>query len=266
MKLTPTAVCRTRAWPGPGSPTSTSSHRRTSGPPVWYRRMAFGIAGTPLRGRGGQRPLYRRGAAAASGPRLTAKFRATRNDAELTLRLRQQDVRQPWRVVLNGKELGRLLADENDTELVLPVPPGRLADGENTLVVECASRTPDDVRVGEISLDPRPVTAVLSEATVELVVTEELRPGERVPVPCRITVLSSRGALATTGASSTDRLAVRPGVVYTADGTARFGLPAGEYTIHAGRGFEYGIDTVRVSLKPGDTARRQLTIRREVPT
>ena len=74
----------------------------------------------------------------------------------------------------------------------------------------------------------------------------------RVPVPCRITVLSSRGALATTGASSTDRLAVRPGVIYTADGTARFGLPAGDYTIVAGRGFAYGIDTARVSLKPGE--------------
>ena len=55
-------------------------------------------------------------------------------------------------------------------------------------------------------------------------------------------------------------------MIYTADGTARFGLPAGEYTLYAGRGFEYGIDSVRVSLKPGDTARKELTIRREVPT
>lgn len=95
---------------------------------------------------------------------------------------------------------------------------------------------------------------------------EEVRRGERVPVPCRLTVLSARGALATTGATSTDRLAVRPGVIYTADGTAKFGLPAGEYTIHAGRGFEYGTETVRVSLKPGENVRKEFVIRREVAT
>ena len=204
--------------------------------------------------------------AKAEGPSLTLRFRAAKNAGEQTLRLRQQDVKQTWKVLLNGKELGRLLTDENDTELVLPIPAGRLADGENTLVVEPTGRVPDDVRVGEITLDERPVKKVLSEATVEVVVREEVRPGERVPVPCRLTVLNARGALATTGAASTDRLAVRPGVIYTADGTARFGLPAGEYTVHAGRGFEYGIDTARLSLKPGDTARKELTIRREVPT
>ena len=44
MKLTPTAVCRTRAWPSPGSPTSTSSQRRTSGPPVSWKRMIFAMS------------------------------------------------------------------------------------------------------------------------------------------------------------------------------------------------------------------------------
>src|SRR5678809_759110 len=40
MKLTATYVWRTRAWPGPGSPTSTVSSSSTSGPPVWWKRMA----------------------------------------------------------------------------------------------------------------------------------------------------------------------------------------------------------------------------------
>ncbi len=204
--------------------------------------------------------------AEAEGASLTVKFRAKPNAAEQTLRLRQQDVKQTWKVSLNGKELGRLVADENDTEIVLAVPAGRLGDGENALVIEATGRAPDDIRVGEIALDDRPVKEVLSETTVEVTVREEVRRGERVPVPCRLTVLSARGALATTSAISTDRLAVRPGVIYTADGTAKFGLPAGDYVIHAGRGFEYGIDTVRVSLKPGESARKELVIRREVPT
>jgi hypothetical protein len=199
--------------------------------------------------------------AEAEGPSLSVKFKAKANAGEQTLRLRQQDVKQTWKVLLNGKELGRLAPDENDTDIVLSVPAGRLIDGENALVIEAAGRAPDDIRVGEITLDDRPVKDVLSEATVEVTVREG-----KTPVPCRITVLSARGALATTGATSTNRLAVRPGVIYTADGTTKFTLPAGDYTIHAGRGFEYGIDTVRVSLNPGDTVRKELTIRREVPT
>lgn len=203
--------------------------------------------------------------AEARGASLTTKFQSKANTGEQTLRLRQQDVKQTWKVLLNGKELGRLITDENYTELVLPVPAGRLVDGENILVVEAVGRVSDDIRVGEISLDDRGVKEVLSEAAVEIVVREEVR-GERVPVPCRVTVLNSRGALATTGAASTERLAVRPGVIYTADGTARFSLPAGEYTVYAGRGFAYGIDSARVSVKAGDMARKELTIRREVAT
>ena len=68
------------------------------------------------------------------------------------------------------------------------------------------------------------------------------------------------------GTASGGRLAVRPGVVYSGDGKARFGLPAGDYTIHAGRGFEYGIDSARISVRPGDVVRKTMSIRREVPT
>ena len=47
----------------------------------------------------------------------------------------------------------------------------------------------------------------------------------------------------TVGAKSGDGLAVRPGVVYTGNGRAAFGLPAGKYTVYAGRGFAYSIDS-----------------------
>lgn len=197
--------------------------------------------------------------AEAEGSALTVKFQSKANVAECTLRLRQQDVKQTWKVLLNGKDLGRLIQDENDTELVLSIPAGRLADGENTLTLETIGKVADDIRVGEITLDDRPVKDVLNEATVEVVVREG-----KTPTPCRITILSARGALTTTGATSTEKLAVRSGVIYTADGTAKFGLPAGEYTIHAGRGFAYGIDTVRVSLKSGENVRKELAIKREV--
>jgi hypothetical protein len=160
LPLLVTALALGRAAAGPTVLDARLHHLRAGGMPEW--------ADFP---------------ATAEGPSLTVKFRAARNAGEQTLRLRQQDVKQTWKVLLNGKDLGRLLTDENDTELVLPVPAGRLADGENTLVVEPAGRVPDDVRVGEITLDGRPVREVLSEAAVEVVVREEVRPGERVPVP-----------------------------------------------------------------------------------
>ena len=74
------------------------------------------------------------------------------------------------------------------------------------------------------------------------------------------------GAVSRLGTESGDHLAVRAGVVYTTTGQAKFGLPAGDYTIYAGRGFEYGIDSARISVKSGDTIGKTLSIRREVPT
>jgi hypothetical protein len=202
----------------------------------------------------------------AQAERLTLQFDAKANAAEQTLRLRQQDVKQTWRVMLNEKELGKLALDENDTVIYLPVPPGRLVDGSNALVIEQIGRTADDVRVGEVTLDSQPMKEVLTAATVELQVFDATRTGKESLTPCRITVVNADGALVTTAATSNETLAVRPGVIYTANGRATFGMPAGEYTVYAGRGFEYGIDSVRVSLKPGDHVRKELKIRREVPT
>jgi hypothetical protein len=204
--------------------------------------------------------------ARAEGPTVALRFRSGRNDGEWSLRLRQQDVKQTWKVLLNDRELGRLPPDENDSVIYFPVPAGALADGDNRLVIEPVGRTPDDVRVGEIALDDRPVAKALSEATVEVTVWEARASGEPTPVPCRLTVLNDQGALMTVGARSGNGLAVRPGVIYTRDGQAKFGLPAGRYTIYAGRGFAYGLDSARVSLRAGDTARQALTIRREVKT
>src|SRR5690348_7990272 len=72
----------------------------------------------------------------AEGPALRLPFRSRPNAGEWTLRLRQQDVKQTWKVLLNGRELGWLPPDENDQALALPVPPGAVADGDNTLAVE----------------------------------------------------------------------------------------------------------------------------------
>ncbi len=51
---------------------------------------------------------------APESDRLELKFPARKIATEATLLLRQQDVKQLWRIRLNGKELGRLVVDEND--------------------------------------------------------------------------------------------------------------------------------------------------------
>jgi hypothetical protein len=86
--------------------------------------------------------------AKAEASSLTLRFTSERNLREWTLRLRQQDVKQTWKVLLNDKEFTRLPPDENDMVLYFPVPAGLLRAGENKLVLEPAGKIPDDVRIG----------------------------------------------------------------------------------------------------------------------
>lgn len=195
---------------------------------------------------------------------LTLRFAAERNETEQTLRLQQQDVKQGWTVSLNGKDLGRLRSDENATTVYYAIPPGVLRSEDNVLTIKQTGRQiPDDIRVGRIALDNRPMREVLSEATVEISVTDA---ESEQAIPCRITIVDDAGSLATVWPEASEKLAVRPGVVYTADGRARFGIPAGRYTIYAGRGFEWGLASVAVDAATGATIKRTLAIRREVPT
>src|SRR5579872_5955880 len=199
--------------------------------------------------------------AQAEGAELRLVFHARPNSAEQTLRLRQRDVRQTWNVRLNDTEIARLPPDENAMVTFWAVPPNALKEGENTLTIAVDGKAPDDVLIGDVRLDERTRAEVLAEASVEVVVTEG-----GTGVPCRLTIVDAQGALTSVGASSDVRHAVRPGVIYTADGSARFGLPAGKYTLYAGRGFEYSVASSELVLKPGASATRRLELRREVPT
>jgi hypothetical protein len=198
---------------------------------------------------------------AADAESLVVTFDAEPNAAEHTLRLRQQDVKLNWTVDLNGRSLGRLFRGEPGRVIYLPIPAGRLVSGENTLMVKQIGDVPDDIYVGEIALFDQPVEKVLAAAHVEIEVFDGMTGAH---IPGRITVLDASGAQQTVGAVSNDYMAVRPGVIYTGNGRAQFGLPAGRYTIYAGRGFEYGIDSTEIEVRPGETIRRTLTIRREV--
>lgn len=196
------------------------------------------------------------------GRALALSFEGKANQAEATLLIRQRDVKLEWDVVLNDRRIGRLHPMEAALVHALAVPPGLLRDGGNRLTIGPPADA-DDVVVEEVLLDPRPMREALGRATLEVRATE---PGRVSGLPCRITIVDARGALAPLVVEPGARLAARPGVVYTPDGRARIGLPPGGYTVIASRGFEYGIDSRELSLAEGEARRLDLTIRREVPT
>lgn len=201
--------------------------------------------------------------ATPEGKDLNLQFEASSNEGPSTLRLRQQDVKQRWKLQLNATELGELRVDENDMVVYFEIPTGTLVNGSNRLLVQQQGDKSDDVRVGEIWIDERSVSQVLDEAKVEVsVIDGDL--GQ--PTPSRITILNDSGAMQSPGCESNDHLAVRPGIVFTSTGHASFGLPVGSYRLIAGRGFEYSIDEVSFTVGVGETIKRKLSIRREVPT
>jgi hypothetical protein len=195
---------------------------------------------------------------------LVLKFNATKNTTEQSLRLRQRDVKQAWNIRLNDKKLAMLLQDEKDTVLYLKLLQGALRDGENQLKISCdagPALASDDIIVGDIRLIPAPLSDSLSQSTLNLHVTENDQ-----PIPSRITIVDENNSLISLATPSSDTLAVRPGVIYTANGDAKISLPAGTYTLYAGRGFEYSLDSTRVELKPGDAADHTFKISRVVKT
>lgn len=194
---------------------------------------------------------------------LERSFTAEPNAEEWTLWLRQVDVKQSWKVTLNDQSLGELVRDENPIEAAFAVPP-RLLRTQNVLRIAAASKTPsDDISLSRLRLDQRPRAAVLSEARLIVRVCDEAT-GQ--PLPCRITIVTESGALPMMGVSSDRHKAVRPGVCYTANGTATLPLPAGRYTVYAGRGVEYSLADAKVDLVTGEEQSVSLTIRREVRT
>src|SRR5690606_37273864 len=109
MKLSPTAVCRSKTCPGPGAPTSTSSKRRTSGPPTsWTRTAPLILSSLRLRATGYLRldrsPSGDRGA--PSGSRSSGHF-IDRVSAEISGRARSMEGAEARSVQLLPKLIGR---------------------------------------------------------------------------------------------------------------------------------------------------------------
>lgn len=194
---------------------------------------------------------------------LRVQFNAEKNQTEYTLQVRQLNVKQTWQIDLNNSHLNHLHLNEYDLTSYFPIPAGILNNGKNELLIHQVNQEPDDIFVGEIKIYRQPLDSTLNAGSVRIDVKEQ--DSVRL-IPSRITI-ANNNSLQQVGASSNRSLAVRPGVIYTGNGSATFGLPKGDYTIFAGRGMEYGIDSTQVTIsEEGQTFHKTLTITRQVDT
>ena len=201
------------------------------------------------------------------GRRWETRFTSPSNATPAALFIRQDDVRQDWSVELNGKRLGKLFLMEADLVHTLAVPTGAIRNGTNLLAI-IPPKENDDIFLGEIRLDPRPLSEAVGEATLSVTVIDE---ADGNPLPCRITIADENGTLAplvtvTNRATGSSPLAVRPGLAYTGNGKALIGLPSGIFTVYASRGFEWSVSTQQVRIAQGKEHHLTVRLRREVPT
>ncbi len=199
---------------------------------------------------------------AVDAERIELRFQAKRNAVEHTLSIWQRDVKLSWPVMLNGRKLGTLVTAEAAMEILLPIAPGLLLDGENVLSIE-PPLVLDDIEIGPIAIAAKPVSAVLSGAKIEVTVSDA---ATGRAMPCRLTLTRTDGTLQPLRAEPVHDVAVRVGVVYTRDGRAQLSLPAGDYILHAGRGFEWSVERTALHVAAGETKPVALKLRREVPT
>ncbi|AMY08222.1 hypothetical protein LuPra_01415 [Luteitalea pratensis] len=217
------------------------------------RPVHLGIAGQP------EWDSFRSSPPAADS--LTLTFEAQANDGEQSLLIRQADVKQDWRVEINGTRIGLLVRMEADLVQVLPVPAGTLRTGPNTLRV--SSTTPsDDVVIHDVRLEPVPVARLLTSS-----LGVRVTGGDAQPLPARVTIVDANGALTPLQAVPGEgHMAVRPGVVYAAAGPMDVKLLPGTYRVRATRGPEYGMHETTITVRAGQRQELPLTLVREVAT
>ncbi len=206
-------------------------------------------------------PEWPEAAAAPDGQRIDLVFEGRAFAGEGTLELRQRHVNDPWHVLLNGQRVATLERSEPLETHYYAIPAGVLVDGENTFTL-VGDVPGDDITVGEIRLHLRSFRELFDLRRVEVRVVER---ESATPLPARVTVLDSTGALAPLFYAERLSTAVRTGVVYTCDGLAGFELPPGDYRVFALRGTEWSLAQAPLPVTR-DLHRIQLELTRELDT
>ena len=212
--------------------------------------------------RSGTEPEWKEFSSMTSKKELILFFNVSKI-SEHTLSLRQEDVKQNWNILLNDHQVGLLCTDGNPMRTYYKLLPERLKSGENKLTIKAGTTIPDDILITDISIDERPHDTAMNEAFIDIEVTDR---NTKTNIPARITIVDEKTILQTTATRPSAELAIRSGFIYTGNGKVRVLLPRGKYTIYAGRGFEYNIDSVTIDIKAGQQLSKKLLIHREVNT
>jgi hypothetical protein len=199
---------------------------------------------------------------------LNHTFNVDLDETPRSVSFEQVDVKQQWTLAINSKTIGRLPRDENRMVVFFDIPEGVIKLGSNKLtLIQTGNKTPDDIYFGYLRFHNTLKQEHLSQREISIQVTDV---ATNQGTPCRLTILNDRGCLASTGNESTVTTAVREGVIYTSTGKVTIKVPPGKYTIYAGRGMEWSLDSVTVDISAANTTTEphlhQLAIRREVDT
>jgi hypothetical protein len=242
-----------------GVPTSNRQDVQTPDKPLT-------IVSSPLHLRNSAAPEWSRYPKIAKRRRLDLEFEAQTNALEKVLRLRQIDVKQSWSIQLNGQPVGKLKKDQNDLTSLYRIKAGLLKNGLNRLEIFPAKEMQpnDDIEIGPIFLIDESQSAYLRQGHLSINVADKSNPN--VLLPCRITLVDLVGSLVPFAADSDQKIAFREGVIYTIDGKVQLTLPAGEYRVFAGRGFEYSRDEKKITIATGSEVQVSLAIGRAVDT
>ena len=197
-----------------------------------------------------------------AGARDEKTFSAAPSEASKILSLKQEGGKRNWGSFLNDRKRGTLGPDETTRENIVEIPAGMLRTGDNVLRLEPA-KEPDDIVIGPIVLIDAARPEWLAGGIVSIKVTDA---ANGRPLPCRLTVTRPDGTLVGLAATPENEVAVRTGVVYMRQGKASLSLPAGDYEIRAGRGFEWGLAKAKVRVASGSSQDLGLSLVREVDT
>ncbi|MGC3944349.1 MAG: CehA/McbA family metallohydrolase [Chryseolinea sp.] len=191
---------------------------------------------------------------------LTLNFAVESEAIDQTLELTQYDVKLQWKVLVNGTGIGTLIQDEKKTTTYFRIPATLLKTTDNVLTIRSEEKVPDDILVSGIAIH-RGALDNLMTAAVDLTIVDELG----TLVPGRITIINDKRSLQQFVVGSNKNVAARPGCLYEADAVP-IRIPPGTYTMFGTRGFEYGVDSIILTLKAGDHVKHQFVVRREVDT
>ncbi len=197
---------------------------------------------------------------------LGLKFSVKKPVDPLTLEVQSGEVGATWTITVNGREIGKLERGKSKRIHYYKLPANYVKRSGNELIIQCPN-VDDDIYVGPIILHHVDYKKARLPCQVSVKVTGEVGKG----IPCRLTItkMDEKGKEERVDVEVGEEkreLAVRRGIIYTLDGKASFAMKPGEYRIHATRGFEYGLASAELDLRPGHPETVEFRLEHEVDT